>query len=162
MRRCFQQRRMSFGLARNCTAMDEFISGCDDELSLRSYMTFARSQKGLSLTGLLLALALGAFVLNVAFKLVPHYVDNRAVKKIINAVDSNQALEIGTVNEFYSYVGKSMQVNSIQDLDLNKALSVTVENNRFLAHLKYEKREPLIQNIDLVVMFDDTFSVGKP
>jgi hypothetical protein len=125
-------------------------------------MTFARSQKGLSLTGLLLALALGAFVLNVAFKLVPHYVDNRAVKKIINAVDSNQALEIGTVNEFYSYVGKSMQVNSIQDLDLNKALSVTVENNRFLAHLKYEKREPLIQNIDLVVMFDDTFSVGKP
>jgi hypothetical protein len=125
-------------------------------------MTFARSQKGLSLTGLLLALALGAFVLSVAFKLVPHYVDNRAVKKIINAVDSNQALEIGTVNEFYSYVGKSMQVNSIQDLDLNKALSVTVENNRFLAHLKYEKREPLIQNIDLVVMFDDTFSVGKP
>lgn len=125
-------------------------------------MRLAGPQKGWSLTGVLLALALGAFVLNVAFKLVPHYLDNRAMKKIISAVDSNRALEISTVNEFYSYVGKSMQVNSIRDLDLNKALSVTVENNRFLAHLKYEKREPLIQNIDLVVMFDDTFSVGKP
>jgi len=28
--------------------------------------------------------------------------------------------------------------------------------------LKYEKREPLIQNIDLVVKFDHEFSVAKP
>lgn len=132
------------------------------ELSLGAYMTFASSQKGWSFTGVLLAVALGIFLLSVAFKLVPHYLDNREMKKIINAVDSNRALEISTVSEFYSYVGKSMQVNSIRDVDLNKALSVTVENNRFLAHLKYEKREPLIQNVDLVVMFDDTFSVGKP
>ena len=125
-------------------------------------MTLAGAQKGWSLTGVLLALALGAFALNVTFKLVPHYLDNRSMKKIITAVDGSQAIEINTVKEFYSYVGKSMQVNSIQDLDLNKALSVTVENNRFVAHLKYEKREPLIQNLDLVVMFDDTFSVGKP
>jgi hypothetical protein len=55
-----------------------------------------------------------------------------------------------------------MQVNSIRDLDLNKALSVTVENNKFLAHLKYENREPLIQNIDVVVKFDHEFSVSKP
>lgn len=125
-------------------------------------MGFAGSQKGWSFTGVLLAIALGMFALSVAFKLVPHYLDNRGMKKIINAVDSSPALEISTVSDFYSYVGKSMQVNSIRDVDLNKALSVTVENNRFLAHLKYEKREPLIRNIDLVVMFDDTFSVGKP
>lgn len=55
-----------------------------------------------------------------------------------------------------------MQVNNIRDVDLKKALSVTTENNRFLAHLKYEQREPLIQNIDLVVRFDHEFSVGKP
>lgn len=125
-------------------------------------MRFAGSQKGWSLTSVLLALALGAFALNVAFKLVPVYLDHRAMKSILESVDSNQTLDISTVDEFYSYVGKNMQVNSIRDLDLNKALSVKVENNKFLAHLKYEKREPLIQNIDLVVMFDDTFSVGKP
>jgi hypothetical protein len=85
-----------------------------------------------------------------------------SMKKIISSVETDKTLEITTVSDFYSHVSKGMQVNSIRDLDLNKALSVTVENNQFLAHLKYEKREPLIQNIDLVVKFDHEFSVGKP
>jgi hypothetical protein len=84
------------------------------------------------------------------------------MKKAIEAVDSNQTLDITTVDDFYSYVGKSMQVNSIRDVDLNNALKVTVANNKFNAHLKYEQREPLIMNIDLVLKFDQQFSVGRP
>ncbi|HEX8594026.1 MAG TPA: DUF4845 domain-containing protein [Pseudomonas sp.] len=125
-------------------------------------MKVASSQKGLSFVGWLLTLALVAFALNVAFKMVPHYLDHRSMKQIIDAVDTDPSLNINTIGDFYSYVGKSMQVNSIRDLDLNKVLSVKVENNKFLAHLQYEKRESLIQNIDLVIKFDDTFSVGKP
>ncbi|MFJ4142366.1 DUF4845 domain-containing protein [Pseudomonas sp. NPDC089734] len=125
-------------------------------------MKSSASQKGLSFVGLLVSLALVAFVVSTAFKLVPHYLDYMSMKKIIEAVDSNQALDITTVDDFYSYVGKNMQVNNIQDVDLNKALKVTVQNNKFSAHLKYEQREPLIQNIDLVMKFDQQFSVGKP
>ncbi len=125
-------------------------------------MKFDGSQKGWTLASTLLALALISFVLNVGFKLTPHYLDNREMKKIINAVDGNPAVDIKTVSDFYSYVGKSMQANSIRDLDLNKALSVKVQNNRFVAQLKYENREPLIFNLDLVVMFDDTLSVARP
>ncbi|RMS74425.1 hypothetical protein ALP60_03027 [Pseudomonas savastanoi] len=84
------------------------------------------------------------------------------MKKIIETVDTNQALDITTVDDFYGYVGKNMQVNSIRDIDLNKALKVTVENNAFKAHLNYEQREPWFQNIDLVMKFDKQFSVGKP
>lgn len=125
-------------------------------------MTPAGSQKGLSFVGWLLALALIAFAASTALKLTPHYLDYMSMKKIISSVETDKTLEITTVSDFYSYVSKGMQVNSIRDLDLNKALSVTVENNKFLAHLKYENREPLIQNIDLVVKFDHEFSVGKP
>lgn len=125
-------------------------------------MMFPGSQKGLSLVGGLVVLALVAFAANTAFRLVPHYLDFRAIKKSIEAIDGNQALDITTVDDFYSYVGKSMQVNSIRDVDLNKALKVTVANNKFNAHLQYEQREPVIFNIDLVVKFDQQFSVGKP
>jgi hypothetical protein len=125
-------------------------------------MKVAASQKGMSLVGWLLTLGLLALAFNVTLKLVPHYLDHSSMVKIINAVDTNASLDITTVDDFYSYVVKSMQVNSIRDLDLKKVLSVTVENNKFLAHLKYEKREPLVKNIDMVVSFDDTFSVGKP
>lgn len=125
-------------------------------------MMFPGSQKGLSLIGGLVVLALVAFAANTAFRLVPHYLDFRTIKKSIETIDANQALDITTVDDFYSYVGKSMQVNSIRDVDLNKALKVTVANNKFNAHLQYEQREPLIFNIDLVVKFDQQFSVGKP
>ncbi|AMB84467.1 hypothetical protein AWM79_03745 [Pseudomonas agarici] len=125
-------------------------------------MKSAASQKGLSFFGWLLALALVAFVASTAFKLVPHYLDYLSMKKIIMSVETDKVAGVITVSDFYTHVARGMQVNSIQDVDLNKALSVTVENNRFLAHLKYEQRDPLIQNIDLVVKFDHEFSVGKP
>ncbi|MEE4957411.1 DUF4845 domain-containing protein [Pseudomonas alliivorans] len=125
-------------------------------------MTFPASQKGLSWVGWLLTLALVAFAVSTALKIVPHYLDYMAMTKIIKAVETTKGLDITTVNEFYSYVEKSMQLNSIRDIDLNKALKVTVENNAFNAHLNYEQREPLIQNIDVVIRFDKQLSVGRP
>jgi hypothetical protein len=55
-----------------------------------------------------------------------------------------------------------MQVNAIRDLNLQEALKIKIESNEFRVHLKYEKREPLIQNIDLVVRFDKEFRVRMP
>lgn len=125
-------------------------------------MTPAGSQKGLSFVGWLVLLALLAFAASTAAKVVPHYLDYLSMKKIIEAASTDKVTDISNSRDLYDYVAKGMQVNNIRDLDLNKALSVTTENNRFLAHLKYEQREPLIQNIDLVVKFDHEFSVGKP
>jgi hypothetical protein len=125
-------------------------------------MKSAGSQKGLSFIGWLVLLALLAFVGSTAAKLLPHYLDYMTIKKLIEAAGTDKAVDIASQSEFYDYVAKGMQVNSIRDVDLKKALSVTTENNRFLVHLKYEEREPLIQNIDLVVKFDHEFSVGTP
>lgn len=125
-------------------------------------MTFARSQRGLSLLGWLIALAVVAFVASAAFKMLPHYLDFMAMEKAVMAVETDKAADVRTVPEFYSYVSKSMQINSIRDLDLQKALEVKLENNEFRAHLKYEKREPLIQNLDLVARFDKEFRVRMP
>jgi hypothetical protein len=125
-------------------------------------MTFAGSQKGLSFFGWLVVLAIVAFAATTGAKVIPHYLDYMAMKKIIEQAETDKTANIVTVGSFYDYVRKGMQVNNIRDLDLNNALSITAENGRFLAHLKYEKRESLIQNLDLVVKFDREFSVGKP
>ncbi|AOE86857.1 DUF4845 domain-containing protein [Pseudomonas sp. TCU-HL1] len=122
-------------------------------------MTFARKQKGMSVLGWLLVLAVVAFLASTAFKIIPHYLDFFSLEKIITSVETEKALEIRTIPDFYSHVSKGMQVNGIRDLDLDKALKVTLENNEFQAHLKYEKRESLIENLDLVVRFDKDFRV---
>ncbi|WP_339487626.1 DUF4845 domain-containing protein [Pseudomonas sp. EL_65y_Pfl2_R95] len=125
-------------------------------------MTFARSQKGMSIISWLLVLGLVAFFASAAFKVIPHYLDYMSMEKIITSVETDKAEDIRTVRDFYSHVSKGMQVNSIRDLKLEDALKVTVENNEFRAHLKYEKREPLIENLDLVVHFDKEFRVRMP
>ncbi|WP_339462948.1 DUF4845 domain-containing protein [Pseudomonas sp. EA_105y_Pfl2_R69] len=125
-------------------------------------MKFARSQKGMSILGWLMVLALVAFLASAAFKVLPHYFDYMSLEKIITAVETDSASQVGSVGEFYSHVEKGMSVNSIRDLKLKDALKVKLENNEFRAHLKYEKREPLIQNIDLVVRFDKEFRVRMP
>lgn len=125
-------------------------------------MNFARSQQGLSILGWLVVLAVVAFFASTAFKVMPHYLDYMSLEKIITSVETDKASDVRTVGEFYNHVSKGMQVNNIRDLNMREAMQVKVENNEFLVHLKYEKREPLIENLDLVVNFDKEFRVRMP
>lgn len=125
-------------------------------------MNFAKSQKGMSMLGIMLVLGLVAFLASAVFKMAPHYFDYMALEEMITSVENDKASEIHTVPEFYARINKSLTVNSIRDLDLEKALTVKIVNGEFLAHLKYEKREPLIQNLDLVARFDKEFRVRMP
>lgn len=125
-------------------------------------MKFARSQQGLSILGWLVTLALVAFFASTAFKVIPHYLDYMSMEKLITSVETDKALEIRTVGDFYNHLSKGMQINNIRDLNLRDAVKVSVENNEFQVHLKYEKREPLIENLDLVVNFDKEFRVRMP
>lgn len=109
-----------------------------------------------------MVLAVVAFFASTAFKMLPHYLDYMSMEKIITSVEADKTMDIRTVGAFYGHVGKGMEVNSIRDLDLREALKVKIENNEFRAHLKYEKREPLIENLDLVVRFDKEYRVRMP
>ena len=120
-----------------------------------------RAQKGMSFFGWLTILVLIAFFASAAFKLIPHYMDNKALEKAIMAVEIDKATgdKIDSVADFYSHISKSMQINSIRDLKMDDIMEVKQANSDFLVHLKYEKREPLIKNIDLVVTFDKEYRV---
>jgi phosphorylcholine metabolism protein LicD len=125
-------------------------------------MKSAHSQKGMSILSWLMVLAFVAFFASAAFKVLPHYFDYMSLEKMITSVETDKAADIRSINDFYSHISKGMQVNSIRDLSLREALKIKLENNEFHAHLKYEKREPLIENIDLVVRFDKEFRVRMP
>lgn len=125
-------------------------------------MTFAHSQKGMSALGWMTMLALVAFLASAVFKMVPHYLDYNALQKAIMSVETDKAADITTVSAFYTHISKSMTINSIRDLKLDEILTVTIDGNEFRAHLKYETREALIENLDLVARFDKEFRVRMP
>ena len=94
--------------------------------------------------------------------MLPHYFDYMSMDKIIQSVETDTAAEVRSVGEFYTHVSKGMQVNGIQDINLKEVLKVEIQENEFRAHLKYEKREPLIRNLDLVANFDKHYRLRMP
>lgn len=122
-------------------------------------MTLVRSQKGMSMLGWMMVLAIVAFLASAVFKMLPHYLDYMSLEKMITAVDTDTALEVHTIADFYEHMEKGMTVNGIRDLNLADIVEIKLESNEFLVHLKYEARESLIQNLDLVATFDKEFSV---
>ncbi|WP_252271232.1 DUF4845 domain-containing protein [Pseudomonas subflava] len=122
-------------------------------------MTFARSQKGMSLLGWVVVLTIVAFFASTAFKMLPHYMDFWSLEKAIESVENDRALGVVTVADFYNHVEKSMQINGVRELDSKEILDINLEGEDFLVHLQYEKREPLIENLDLVAKFDKEFRI---
>ena len=116
----------------------------------------------MSVLGIMVLLAVVAFFVSAGLKMLPHYLDNNALTGIIKKIETDKAADVRTVPDFYEYVAKGMTINAIRDLDLESALEVKLVDNEFRAHLKYEKREPLIQNLDLVARFDKEFRVRMP
>lgn len=121
-------------------------------------MSFAQKQKGMSMLSWMVVLALVAFFASAGFKLFPHYMDNKALERMVLSAEQDPTSPIRSVPEFYAYLSKGMQVNSI-DLNAKDVFDVRLENGTFLVKMKYERREPLIRNIDMVVNFDKEYRV---
>jgi hypothetical protein len=120
-------------------------------------MMFARSQKGMSMLGWMTVLALVAFFASTAFKMLPHYMDYATLKKTIEEAAQHSS-DIQGVEAFYGYVGGVMDLNNIE-MSPKEIMKVSADGNEFNIHLKYEKRESLFENLDLVATFDKEFRV---
>ena len=121
-------------------------------------MMFSHSQKGMSMLGWMVVLALVAFFASTGFKMLPHYMDYATLKKSIEEANQRSSGEIQGVESFYGYLSSIMDLNNI-DMNPKEIMKVSLEGNEFTVHLKYEKREPLIENLDLVATFDKEFRI---
>ena len=101
-------------------------------------MSFASSQKGLSMLSWIVVLAVVAFLASTAFKMLPHYFDYMSMDKTISSVGAGGLEDVRTVGDFYRHVGKGMEVNGIRDLDLREAVKVEIVEGQFQVQLSYE------------------------
>ena len=123
-------------------------------------MKFQKSQQGMSMLGWLVILALVAFVASTAFKIMPHYFDYMSLDKAITSVETDKVAEVRSIGQLYQHVYKAMEVNGIRDIDLKEVLKVEqVGADQFRAKLKYEKREGMIKNLDLVARFEKEYEL---
>ncbi len=109
------------------------------------------SQRGVSVSGLIVFFALALAVAMLGLKVIPYYIEFNGIKAAMTSARSTG----GTVAEIRNAFDKSAEVNSItiikgRDLIINK-----VGNQNEIA-VDYEPRIPLAKNIALMIHFTHT------
>ncbi|WP_160330582.1 DUF4845 domain-containing protein [Ventosimonas gracilis] len=112
--------------------------------------------------GILLAVVIILFVVSIAFKMVPHYMDYKAIEKSVEGLSSVSSGSVKTPAAFYQYMQKSMQINAIQNVKAEDIMKVERNGNQFTVYIDYERREPMIKNLSLIAHFKKELSVPVP
>ncbi|MFP5392286.1 MAG: DUF4845 domain-containing protein [Gammaproteobacteria bacterium] len=108
-------------------------------------------QRGVSLSGLIVVLALLGLIAVVAMKVFPTVMEYQAIKRAIVAAKATN----GTVSEVRRAFDKNAEVSMVTSIT-GKELIVSTERGQPEVAFRYEKRIPLVANVSLLIEYAGT------
>lgn len=123
----------------------------------RAKNTSLRQQEGVSILGVLVLLALLSFFLTVSIRLLPTWMEGRAVKNAITSVAEASSAE-HSLRDVTRRIQSNFNTNRIEAIK-PKDIKVYRDEGKIIIDASYEKRTPLFQNVDAVLMFNDNVVV---
>ena len=112
-------------------------------------------QRGISSAVILMiALLLGLFF-TFGLKVGPLYVDHNLITGLCQGLIDNGEANTLTVTEVRDRISSTLRINNISDFDLNSIL-MRKDNGEAIITVAYEKRVPLVANLDIVATFDES------
>ncbi len=112
------------------------------------------TQRGLTLGSLLLLLILVAPAAGFAIKVVPVYVDHNLMVSVTRSLIESRGSTL-TQGQLRQEVADSLRINNVRQIDPRRAITLTHISGHPQARIRYERRVPLIYNIDVIVNFDE-------
>ena len=116
-------------------------------------------QKGFTLMGLIIVFAIIGMITLSILKVFPVYMVNMAVKKSLEAIETDHGIKTMSVGQIRGLFEKKLDMNQVtsiraKDAKINRSISdITVK-------VEYEVRKDYIGNIDLILSFSDEFEVA--
>ncbi len=114
-----------------------------------------KSQRGMTTTSALFTLFVFGFFLTVAFRLGPHYLDNRIIQSAIDQVGQSD-INGKSNSQIRRKIADFFTINNIRDVDVRKVV-IQRRNSATKISLDYEKRIEMFGNIDVVLKFSNSF-----
>jgi hypothetical protein len=108
-------------------------------------------QRGISITGLILVLAVIGFFGIMGAKIFPTVLEYKAVKNSIEVAKATN----GTVREIQQSFDKNADINTIEAIT-GKDLIISKETGVTEVAFSYEKRIPLVANATLLIAYSGT------
>jgi nucleoside diphosphate kinase len=109
------------------------------------------AERGVSLSGLLVVLAVAGVLAVVALKVVPTVIEYRAIKGAI----AKAKAEGGTVREMQVSFDKNAGINNVDSIS-GRDLVISKDSGETELSFAYEKRIPLAGNVSLVIDYSGT------
>ena len=113
-------------------------------------------QRGMAMTGWLLVAIAIASVVTLGLRLGPHYLDFRTIQAVMNGLPQSE-LHLMATPEIRNLLEKRFKINNIRDIDLREAVTVERTKEETVLVVDYERREPLLYNVDAVLVFQEEF-----
>lgn len=120
---------------------------------MASYV-FNKQQRGITLIGLIVTLAILGFIAIIGLKTVPAYAEYSAIKDAIVIAKETG----GTVREMQVSFDKNADINNIEAIK-GRDLVISKETGETEISFAYEKRIPVVANVSL--LFDFTGTTDK-
>ena len=117
--------------------------------------TNLKVQRGVSKTGLLLLIVLLGLFFTFGLKVGPIYVDHNLITGLCQDLIDNGEANNMTVSDVRNRVSNTLRINNVTDFDLS-SIRMRKESGEAIITIAYEKRVPLIANLDIVAVFDNT------
>lgn len=111
-----------------------------------------RRQAGMSMFGWLVVLGVVAFGMSIGMKIVPHYIDHRAIVGVVDGI-SPDVWRGSIKRKMHEAVNKGLKVNNIRTLKSKDVLEIERTQSMTKVVMDYEVRENLFGNIDVVLVF---------
>jgi hypothetical protein len=120
-------------------------------------MRILKRQSGMSMFGLLIMMGLFSFFLMVSIRLLPAYMEGRSMKTILEGVvvASNPEEPLSAIKR---RIMNSFIANRVEALR-PRQVKVYREKGRIVINANYEKRVPMFQGVDAVIMITDNILV---
>ena len=112
-------------------------------------------QRGVSKLGLLIMGVIVALFLTVGLKVGPLYLDNNVVTTLADDLVADGSANRLRGEEIRQRFADALRLNSIYDFDLSD-IEIIRSGGQTQIRIAYERRMPLIANLDVVAVFDHT------
>ena len=112
-------------------------------------------QRGISSAGVLLIAVLLGLFFTVGLKVGPLYVDHNLITGLCQDLIDNGEANSMAVTEVRDRISSTLRINNVTEFDLN-SIRLRKENGEAIITVAYEKRVPLIANLDIVATFDES------
>jgi hypothetical protein len=106
-----------------------------------------KTQRGISLMGLIMGLFIVVLLALFAMKLVPSFLEYRSAKAAIEAISKSSAQGAGEVRRAFESRAAIDDINSIKATDLE----ITREGNQMVIGFAYRKEVQLVGNVGIYI-----------